>query len=165
MPNGKIKEKIKNLLALSKSPNDKEAQSAILKAHELMKKYNISPEEIYISSNNSVANNNMSYRDEFTTPINNEENSELSKEEQLTRVKSIFAPQVIIFSFLALLGFFNIEFFRIMVTCAIGTLAMGISLWIMIKMEKEGSNDNSLWVFPSGFVFIVAIMFLKYIVY
>ena len=40
-----IKEKIAKLLALSSSPNEKEAQAALLKARELMAKHKLQPEE------------------------------------------------------------------------------------------------------------------------
>lgn len=40
-----IKEKIAKLLALSTSPNEKEAQEALLKARELMAKHKLRPEE------------------------------------------------------------------------------------------------------------------------
>lgn len=40
-----IKEKIAKLLALSNSPNEKEAQAALLKARELMAKHKLQPEE------------------------------------------------------------------------------------------------------------------------
>lgn len=40
-----IKEKIAKLLALSQSPNEKEAQAALLKARELMAKHKLQPEE------------------------------------------------------------------------------------------------------------------------
>ena len=40
-----IKEKIAKLLALSNSPNEKEAQAALLKARELMVKHKLRPEE------------------------------------------------------------------------------------------------------------------------
>lgn len=40
-----IKEKITKLLALSNSPNEKEAQAALLKARELMAKHKLRPEE------------------------------------------------------------------------------------------------------------------------
>ena len=40
-----IKEKIAKLLALSASPNEKEAQAALLKARELMAKHKLRPEE------------------------------------------------------------------------------------------------------------------------
>lgn len=40
-----VKEKIAKLLALSGSPNEKEAQEALLKARELMAKHKLSPEE------------------------------------------------------------------------------------------------------------------------
>lgn len=45
MEDNKVLDKIKKLLALSKSPNEHEAQAAMLKAQELMAKYNISVEE------------------------------------------------------------------------------------------------------------------------
>lgn len=41
----KVKDKIAKLLALAGSPNDKEAQEALLKARELMAKHKLSPEE------------------------------------------------------------------------------------------------------------------------
>lgn len=40
-----VKEKVAKLLALSGSPNEKEAQEAMLKARELMAKHKLSPEE------------------------------------------------------------------------------------------------------------------------
>lgn len=45
MEDNKILDKIKKLLALSKSPNEHEAQAAMLKAQELMAKYGMSVEE------------------------------------------------------------------------------------------------------------------------
>ena len=42
-----IKEKIKKLLSLSKSPNENEASLALNKAQELLRKHNLSIEEIY----------------------------------------------------------------------------------------------------------------------
>ena len=40
-----IKDKIAKLLALAASPNEKEAQEALLKARELMAKHKLRPEE------------------------------------------------------------------------------------------------------------------------
>ena len=40
-----VKEKIAKLLALADSPNEKEAQAALLKAWELMAKHKLRPEE------------------------------------------------------------------------------------------------------------------------
>lgn len=45
MNNEKVLDKIKKLLALSQSPNEHEAQAAMLKAQELMKRYDISLEQ------------------------------------------------------------------------------------------------------------------------
>lgn len=45
MEDNKILDKIKKLLALSKSPNEHEAQAAMLKAQELMAKYGMTVEE------------------------------------------------------------------------------------------------------------------------
>lgn len=42
-----IKEKIKKLLSLSKSPNEHEAALALHKAQELLRKYNLSMEEVF----------------------------------------------------------------------------------------------------------------------
>lgn len=49
-----IKKKIAKLLALSSSPNEKEAQEALLKARELMAKHKLSPEECQQGSSAKV---------------------------------------------------------------------------------------------------------------
>lgn len=49
-----IKEKIAKLLALSTSPNEKEAQAALLKARELMAKHKLRPEECQDSTDAKV---------------------------------------------------------------------------------------------------------------
>lgn len=49
-----IKKKIAKLLALSSSPNEKEAQEALLKARELMAKHELSPEECQQGSSAKV---------------------------------------------------------------------------------------------------------------
>jgi len=49
MENDKIKKRIQHLLSLSKSSNKNEAHIALLKANELMQKYNLSSQDIYSS--------------------------------------------------------------------------------------------------------------------
>lgn len=49
-----IKDKIAKLLALSASPNEKEAQAALLKARELMAKHKLRPEECQTDANAKV---------------------------------------------------------------------------------------------------------------
>ena len=54
-----IKEKIAKLLALSGSPNEKEAQEALLKARELMAKHKLQPEEFQETEKEQVVVNTI----------------------------------------------------------------------------------------------------------
>ncbi len=52
--NGRILERVKKLLALSQSPNEAEAASALEKAHELLRDYNLSIENITVDSDYAI---------------------------------------------------------------------------------------------------------------